>query len=129
MRALCLVAIAFITLMATDGCKRSKPEPVPGPQSGILGISAATFGPTTHKHSSNSPADTGRVGRMDAVSMAHGAGGIAWFQGTVEEAFSRTVTRGNGGANPQAVPACRGSMPLPGPDRVRKDSSPIDDDA
>lgn len=125
MRALCVVAIACIALVATEGCRRPKREPVPGPQSGILGVNAATLGITSHKKAGNSQHGARQGMGLDSPRMEHGAVGIAWFQGTVDEAFSRVGGRRNGGAN-HAVPICPGT--LPSPERLRRGSS-ADDDA
>jgi hypothetical protein len=60
MRTLWVVTLGLVALAATQGCKRRGPEPIPGPK---------------------------------AVSVAVGharAPGIAWFQGGLDEAFTRT---------------------------------------
>jgi len=127
MRALCVVAIACIALVATEGCRRPKREPVPGPTAGIRGISAATLGITSHKRSgSNSQHDSDTSQGMDSgsTSMQHGAVGITWFQGTVEEAFSRAGTRRSGAAGQHGASQCPGTMPPP---RLRRGAA--DDDA
>lgn len=126
MRALCVVAIAGIALLATEGCRRPKREPVPGPTAGILGISSATFGITSHQRSGHSQHDSDPSSGVDsdATGMQHGAVGISWFQGTVDEAFSKAGTRHAGAANPHAA-QCPGTMPPP---RLRRGSS-ADDDA
>jgi hypothetical protein len=60
-------AIAFV------GCKNRKEEPVPVPNAAWT--AAAVPSPP--------------AGRHDTVAH-HGANGISWFQGTLEEAFSTT---------------------------------------
>lgn len=111
MRALCVVAVACVALVAGQGCKRAKREPVPGPQAVILGVSSATFGITArNSHSRNSPLDADALhsARSAEAAAVHGAGGIAWFQGSVEEAFSRTEARRRGGSNQHASQRCPG---------------------
>lgn len=62
MRTLWVVAAVCAMSLATEGCKHNKREPVPGPQ-----VGTAAFRWAEHA----------------------GPGGIAWFQGSVEEAFAR----------------------------------------
>ena len=60
MRTLWVLTLGLVALAATQGCKRKEPEPIPGPK---------------------------------AVSAAVGharASGIVWFQGGLDEAFTRT---------------------------------------
>jgi hypothetical protein len=59
MRALWVLTLGLVALTAAEGCKRQEPEPIPAPK---------------------------------AVSVAVGhtrAAGIAWFQGSLDEAFAR----------------------------------------
>ena len=59
MRAFWVLTLGLVALTATEGCKRHEPEPIPGPK---------------------------------AVAVAVGqtrAAGIAWFQGSLDEAFAR----------------------------------------
>jgi hypothetical protein len=61
------IAVAVLTAtLALAGCKNRKEEPVPGPKS-----------------------EWSATGRHEPRDH-HGASGIAWFQGTLEEAFSPT---------------------------------------
>jgi hypothetical protein len=77
------IAVAVLTAtLALTGCKNRKEEPVPGPKSGW---SAAAQTPLANAPS-KAPRDVGRHEARDH----HGASGIAWFQGTLEEAFSPT---------------------------------------
>lgn len=74
-------ALALVTI-AVGGCKERKREPVPGPQSQPAASQELSARPgERHVESTHRPA-------------AHhsGASGISWFQGTIEEAFSRTCT-------------------------------------
>jgi hypothetical protein len=60
-------AAVIIAAIALAGCPGKRPEPLPGPQSG----------PSSHA-----------AGGKSAVGK-RGAAEISWFQGTLEEAFSR----------------------------------------
>jgi hypothetical protein len=59
MRGLWILALGLVALTATQGCKQKEPEPLPGPKVG---------GPAAP--------DTARTP------------GIAWFQGSFDEAFA-----------------------------------------
>ena len=59
MRTIWVLALGLVALTAAGGCKRNAPEPIPGPK-------AAT-----------------------AVVGHPGSSGIAWFQGSLDEAFAR----------------------------------------
>jgi hypothetical protein len=59
MRTLWVLTLGLVALAATQGCKRKEPEPIPGPKA--------------------VPAVVGHVR----------AAGIAWFQGSLDEAFAR----------------------------------------
>jgi len=59
MRTIWVLALGLVVLTAVEGCKRNAPEPIPGPK-------AAT-----------------------AVVGHPGSSGIAWFQGSLDEAFAR----------------------------------------
>jgi hypothetical protein len=60
MRTLWVLALGLIALTSTPGCKRKEPEPIPGPK-----------------------ADSARMPYIHTP-------GIAWFQGSFDEAFART---------------------------------------
>ena len=60
MRTLWILALGLVALSATQGCKQKEPEPLPGPK---VGGPAAPHVQTP---------------------------GIAWFQGSFDEAFART---------------------------------------
>ena len=62
MRTLWVVALGLVALTAAEGCKRNEPEPIPGPKA--------------------APAVVGHPG----------SSGIAWFQGSLDEAFARPDT-------------------------------------
>jgi hypothetical protein len=59
-RALWILTLGLVALTATQGCKQKEPEPIPGPKAG-------------------GPAAPGGVRTP----------GIAWFQGSFDEAFAR----------------------------------------
>ena len=59
MRTIWVLALGLVALTTAGGCKRNAPEPIPGPK-------AAT-----------------------AVVGHPGSSGIAWFQGSLDEAFAR----------------------------------------
>ncbi|HEY6483896.1 MAG TPA: hypothetical protein VIY54_10255 [Steroidobacteraceae bacterium] len=93
MKTLWVLALVCIACVAAQGCKWKKREPVPGPQVSIgrslgtqAGSNAAASRGSTVPHTMR--ATSGAV-RQRASSPHAGAGGIAWFQGSVEEAFSR----------------------------------------
>jgi hypothetical protein len=63
MRRLWVLTLALVALTAAQGCKRRMPEPIPGPKA------------------------------VPAVVGHTRAGGIAWFQGSLDEAFAQPITR------------------------------------
>ena len=58
MRALWVLTLGLVALAATQDCKRTEPEPIPGPKAASMAVGHAR------------------------------APGIAWFQGGLDEAFS-----------------------------------------
>src|SRR5438067_7615898 len=60
MRTLWLLTLGLVALTATQGCRRTEPQPIPGPKAlaGVMGHARAP--------------------------------GIAWFQGGLDEAFTMT---------------------------------------
>ena len=60
MRALWVGSLGLVALLTTAGCKQKDPEPIPGPKAPGMGVTATQ------------------------------AAGIAWFQGSLDEAFART---------------------------------------
>ena len=61
MRTLWVLTLGVLALVTAQGCKRKDPEPIPGP-------------------------------KADPVAVGHAlAPGIAWFQGGLDEAFTRTA--------------------------------------
>ncbi len=62
MRAYWVACLGMVALLTTEGCKQKEPEPIPGPKA---------------------------PGAAAAVGPAVRAAGIAWFQGSLDEAFAR----------------------------------------
>jgi hypothetical protein len=58
MRSVWVLALGLVALATTEGCKRKEPEPIPGPKAGSA-----------------------------LISYTH-TPGIAWFQGSFDEAFA-----------------------------------------
>jgi hypothetical protein len=76
------IAVAVLTAtLALTGCKYRKEEPVPGPKSGWS---------TAQPPMANMPSKASRPPGRHEARDHHGASGISWFQGTLEEAFSPT---------------------------------------
>jgi hypothetical protein len=77
MKSLFMTAAVVTAAIALGGCPGKRQRPVPGPQS-----APAQSAPT----SSNERDDDAQ---RAAATRGHGASEISWFQGTLEEAFSR----------------------------------------
>ena len=75
MRTIWVVTLGLVALTAVQGCKQKEPEPIPGPKAGAVTV------PFVHTP------------------------GIAWFQGSFDEAFART----------DAPRSCRGERDLAAP--------------
>ena len=77
MRSLLITAAVATAALALEGCQnKRRPEPVPPPQSARLHAAASL--PAAHK----------------GAPQHYSAGEIAWFQGTLDEAFSeKTCSR------------------------------------
>ena len=78
MKSLLNTAAVVTAAIALGGCPNKRRQPVPGPQS-----PAAHSMPTSSRERDD-------PGRRDAGAGGHRASEISWFQGTLEEAFSRT---------------------------------------
>ena len=59
MKAFWVASLGIVALLTTAGCKQKSPEPIPGPKAPSIGVAPAQ------------------------------AAGIAWFQGSLDEAFAR----------------------------------------
>ena len=81
MRSLLNTAAVVTAAIALGGCPDKRPHRVPGPQSAPAERSEARG------------EDTQRAAR----THTHRASEISWFQGTLEEAFSRRSCREHGG--------------------------------
>ena len=77
MRSLLMTVAVITAAIALGGCPHKRPQRVPGPQSAPV-LSAPAF-------SNQRDDDTQR----SAATDGHGVSEISWFQGTLEEAFSR----------------------------------------
>jgi hypothetical protein len=84
-RTLWVAALVGLAAVMADGCKSNKPEPIPGPKA------------------------------PSAAIEPMGAKGIAWFQGTMEEPFSRAYAgesegRARGAMEHRSDERCPGSV-------------------
>ena len=79
MRSLLMTAAVVTAAIGLGGCPHKRPQPVPGPQS-----EPAQSAPTSNERDDKS--------RRTAGARGHRASEISWFQGTIEEAFSRTTS-------------------------------------
>jgi len=77
MKSLFMTAAVVTAAIALGGCPGKRQRPVPGPQS-----APAESAPTS---GTERDGDT----RRTAATGGHGVSEISWFQGTLEEAFSR----------------------------------------
>jgi len=82
MRRRWVLVLGIAALAAAQGCKRKDPEPIPGPKAG-LGT------PLVHIPSIYGPLVRAPLGHGPLVHPP----GIAWFQGSLDEAFARTEIR------------------------------------
>jgi hypothetical protein len=94
-RSILIAATALTVAIAMNGCKHRQNEPVPGPKS----PAAASQAPVAE-----SPGAAAGEAKSSASRGRGGASGISWFQGTVEEAFSRNCAKctAMSGADPAA---------------------------
>jgi hypothetical protein len=81
MKSIYVATAVLAATIALTSCKNRRQEPLPGPRAGQP--AAAAQAP-----SATAPAEASSRPRPDPAH--HGASGISWFQGTVEEAFSTT---------------------------------------
>jgi hypothetical protein len=87
MKSISIATVLLSITLALSGCKHRKQEPIPGPRADRPAAEALqTPSPST---APGSPATAAE--HPDA--QRHGASGIFWFQGTLEEAFSTTCAR------------------------------------
>jgi hypothetical protein len=116
MRSLWITATIVTAAIAVNGCKHRKEEPLPGPRSGATSAAGPTVEagpattaagpdsatgqatPTSPPTAAGTPAAApGPESRSGGREHHGGASGISWFQGTVEEAFSKTGAKGKVG--------------------------------
>jgi hypothetical protein len=69
MKSLFITAAVVTAAIALGGCRGKRPQPVPGPQS--------------------APVLSDDYTQRSAATDGRGVSEISWFQGTLEEAFSR----------------------------------------
>jgi hypothetical protein len=83
MRSIGIAAAILAATIALSGCKDRKEEPIPGPRASRATAEVPlSQSPTAPGGRSTTPAHPIEGQRR------HGASGIAWFQGGLEEAFS-----------------------------------------
>jgi len=82
------IAVAVLAIaVALGSCKNRKEEPIPGPKAAGPAIEAIAPG------NDRSAGEThGAAARPDS-GRRHGASGISWFQGTLDEAFSTSCAK------------------------------------
>jgi hypothetical protein len=91
MKSLFIMAVVAATALQLGGCRDKKPEPVPGPQSALsVRVTAADV------VRANIVATTCPARHRDVSE-------IAWFQGTLEEAFSYRGGKGRGSAESRSL--------------------------
>ena len=86
MKSIGIATAILAATIALAGCKNRKEEPVPGPKAAppaAESIRAPLVTPPSGQPPGDAPSRGGGMRR-------HGASGISWFQGTVEEAFATT---------------------------------------
>jgi hypothetical protein len=87
MKPMWIAAAALAVTLAVTGCKHRKEEPVPPPKATwATARVSATPVPVREKTANTST-------RRDAAASHHGASGISWFQGTIDEAFSTSCPK------------------------------------
>ncbi len=83
-------AALALAALAVTGCKERKREPVPGPQSHPQVWQQAL--PAASEIPLQQAGDGRHVQSAHKGGQPTGVSGISWFQGTIEEAFSRSCT-------------------------------------
>ncbi len=81
MNSLGITTAILAATIALAGCKNRKEEPIPGPKA-----AQPTAGAVQSPSAAPFPGQDG-AGHPSG-SRRHGASGISWFQGTLDEAFS-----------------------------------------
>lgn len=80
MKSLGITTAILAAAIALAGCKNRKEEPIPGPKA------AQPAAESVQPSALPSPGKDGAA--HPGGSRRHGASGISWFQGTLDEAFS-----------------------------------------
>ncbi len=80
MKLLGMTTAILAATIALAGCKNRKEEPIPGPK--------AAQPPAAQSVQPPSPFPGQEGAAHSSGSRRHGASGISWFQGTLDEAFS-----------------------------------------
>jgi hypothetical protein len=80
MKSLGIATAILAAAIILAGCKNRKEEPIPGPK--------AAQPPAAE--SVQPPSATPSSDQAGGSRRRHGASGISWFQGTLDEAFSTT---------------------------------------
>ena len=83
MKSLGITTAILAATIALAGCKNRKEEPIPGPKA-ARPAAESTQPPVAIPSSGQDGA------AHPGGSRRHGASGISWFQGTLDEAFSTT---------------------------------------
>lgn len=83
MKSLGIATAILAATIALAGCKNRKEEPIPGPKAAQPPAGSVQGPSTTPTPGGSTDSATDRGG-----ARRHGAPGISFFQGTVEEAFS-----------------------------------------
>ncbi len=106
----CFYVLAAVVALglATEGCKKREPKPAPQvvdtalPASAALRKVAAMPAARPSGAGAPSPAIPSPSSAPDPRNANHKPNGIAWFQGSLEEGFSRTATAQAGAPARQA---------------------------
>jgi hypothetical protein len=80
--------IALIGCLALASCKNRDEKPIPGPKATSPTAAESVLPPSSPTPPSAPASNSGSSG-----PRRHGAAGISWFQGTVEEAFSTSCAK------------------------------------
>lgn len=81
MKSLGIATAILVATLALAGCKNRKEEPIPGPKAArppAESVQLPSAAPSPDRASAAHPGGSRR----------HGASGISWFQGSLDEAFS-----------------------------------------
>jgi hypothetical protein len=85
MKSLGIATAILAATLALASCKNRKEEPIPGPKAAQPTAESVQAPSATPPSGPSTDADS--AGHSDGARR-HGASGISWFQGAVDEAFS-----------------------------------------